>query len=135
MPNPPLSAIRFGRAAPGIAVRNIAVARDFYTRVLGFRCVFENGDPVGFLVLKRDGAEIHVSRKPDHKPSIVNVMHLFVSDVTMLHAHCEANGVRIVKRLANKDYGQRAFVLADPDGNRIDIGERRSDDPERVTDR
>lgn len=121
----PLADIRFGRAAPGIGVRDIGVARDFYTRVLGFRCVFENGDPVGFLVLKKDGAEIHLSRKADHRPSTVNVMHLFVSDAAALYVHCEAQGVRIIKRLADKDYGQRAFVLADPDGNRIDIGERR----------
>lgn len=32
-------------------------------------------------------------------------------------------GVRIVKALRNKDFGLRAFVLADPDGNRIDIGQ------------
>jgi catechol 2,3-dioxygenase-like lactoylglutathione lyase family enzyme len=31
--------------------------------------------------------------------------------------------VRIIKSLRDKDYGQRAFVFADPDGNRIDVGE------------
>jgi len=52
-------------------------------------------------------------------------MHMFVSDLAALYAVCEAEGVRIIKSLADKDYGQRAFVFADPDGNRIDIGERR----------
>lgn len=116
--------ISFGRAAPGICVRDIQIAQDFYSRVLGFQTVFENGDPVGFMVMKKDGAEIHVSRKKDHKPSTVNVMHMFVSDAAALYAICEAEGVRIIKSLADKDYGQRAFVFADPDGNRIDIGER-----------
>ena len=32
--------------------------------------------------------------------------------------------MKIIKALASKDYGQRAFVFADPDGNRIDVGER-----------
>jgi len=27
--------------------------------------------------------------------------------------------------LKDRDFGQRAFVLADPDGNRIDVGELR----------
>lgn len=37
---------------------------------------------------------------------------------------CEAKGVRIVKSLKDQDYGQRAFVFADPDGNRVDVGQR-----------
>lgn len=124
MANSAQATITFGRAAPGICVRDIQAAHTFYSRVLGFEKVFENGDPVGFMVLQKDRAEIHLSQKPDHKPSTVNVMHLFVSDVAALHAICEAEGVRIVKRLADKDYGQRAFVFTDPDGNRIDVGEK-----------
>lgn len=120
-----LAEINFGRAAPGICVRDIQAAHDFYSRVLGFQKVFENGDPVGFMVMEKDRAEIHLSQKSDHRPSTVNVMHMFVSDVAALYAICEAEGVRIIKSLADKDYGQRAFVFADPDGNRIDIGERR----------
>lgn len=119
-----VTAIEFGRAAPGISVRDIQAAHDFYSRVLGFQKVFENGNPVGFMVMKKDGAEIHLSQKPDHKASTVNVMHMFVSDVAALYAVCEAQVVRIIKGLAGKDYGQRAFVFADPDGNRIDTGER-----------
>jgi catechol 2,3-dioxygenase-like lactoylglutathione lyase family enzyme len=121
-----LATITYGRAAPGLCVRDIQAAHNFYSRVLGFEKVFENGDPVGFMVMKKDRAEIHLSQKLDHKASNVNVMHMFVSDVAALYAICEAEGVRIIKRLADKDYGQRAFVFADPDGNRIDIGERRS---------
>ena len=32
-------------------------------------------------------------------------------------------GVPIINAIADKDYGMRAFVIADPDGNRIDIGQ------------
>jgi catechol 2,3-dioxygenase-like lactoylglutathione lyase family enzyme len=124
MAEPALAEITFGRTAPGICVRNIQAAHDFYSRVLGFKKVFENGDPVGFMVLKKDRAEIHLSQKFDHKASTVNVMHMFVSDALALYSVCEAEGVRIIKCLADKEYGQRAFVFADPDGNRIDVGER-----------
>jgi catechol 2,3-dioxygenase-like lactoylglutathione lyase family enzyme len=116
--------IKYGRVAPGICVRDIQAACAFYSGVLGFRKVFENGTPVGFMVLKKDGAEIHLSQKRDHEASTVNVAHMFVDDVSALYALCESAGVRIVKSLASKDYGQRAFVFADPDGNRIDVGER-----------
>ena len=77
------------------------------------------------MVVKKDCAEIHLSQQPDHKASTVNVMHMLVSDVAALYAICEAESVRIIKSLADKKYGQRAFVFADPGGNRIDIGERR----------
>jgi catechol 2,3-dioxygenase-like lactoylglutathione lyase family enzyme len=115
--------ITFGRTAPGLAVRDIQAAHAFYARVLGFQKVFENGDPVGFMVLRKDGAEIHLSQSREFRPSTVNVFHMFVDDVAGLYAICQAANVRIIKSLQDKDYGQRAFVFADPDGNRIDIGQ------------
>lgn len=119
-----LEEIVFGRMAPGISVRDIQVSLEFYSRVLGFRKVFENGSPVGFMVLKKDGAELHLSQNRDHKASVTNVAHLLVDDVASLYSACESAGVRIVKSLKDQEYGQRAFVMADPDGNRIDVGER-----------
>lgn len=119
-----ICAVTFGRVAPGLAVRDIQAAYAFYSQILGFEKVFENGQPVGFMVLKKDAAEIHLSQKRDHVATTVNACHMFVDDVAALYKICEAAGVRIIKSLQDKDYGQRAFVLADPDGNRIDVGER-----------
>lgn len=48
---------------------------------------------------------------------------MMVSDVDALHAICKSQGLRIVKGLQDKDYGLRAFVFEDPDGNRIDVGQ------------
>jgi catechol 2,3-dioxygenase-like lactoylglutathione lyase family enzyme len=124
MTDHPTSRIRFGRVAPGIFVRDIDAAHAFYVGVLGFTKVFENGTPVGFMVLKKDDAEIHLSLKRDHVAATTNVAHMFVDNVDALYAVCQAAGVRIIKSLMDKDYGQRAFVFADPDGNRIDVGQR-----------
>ncbi len=118
-----ISDITFGRAAPGVFVRHIGKALAFYGDVLGFKKTFENGDPVGFVILEKDRAELHLSLVRDHKASTTNVAHLIVDDVDALHAICVAAGVRIIKSLADKDYGLRAFVFADPDGNRIDVGQ------------
>jgi catechol 2,3-dioxygenase-like lactoylglutathione lyase family enzyme len=115
--------ITYGRAAPGVVVRDIQAAHAFYSGVLGFTKVFENGDPVGFMVLEKDAAEIHLSQARDHRPTTVNAFHMYVDDAAALYAVCRAAGVRIIKALQDKDYGQRAFVFADPDGNRIDVGE------------
>lgn len=117
-------AIKFGRIAPCIAVRDIQAAYTFYSNVLGFTKVFENGGPVGFMVLKKDDAELHLSQQRDHRPTTMNVAHMFVDDVAALYSICQSANVRIIKSLVHKDYGQDAFVFADPDGNRIDIGQR-----------
>jgi catechol 2,3-dioxygenase-like lactoylglutathione lyase family enzyme len=116
-------AIRFGRVAPMLPVKDIQKAHDFYARVLGFQKTFENGDPVGFMILKRDEAELHLTLQPAHKSAPFNVAHMLVNNVDEIHRLCSDYGLRIIKRLENKDYGLRAFVLEDPDGNRIDVGQ------------
>jgi catechol 2,3-dioxygenase-like lactoylglutathione lyase family enzyme len=47
-----------------------------------------------------------------------------VADAAGLHDHLVANEVRIVKGLRGADYGLRGFVFADPDGIRIDVGQK-----------
>lgn len=115
--------IRFGRIAAMLPVRDMDRAHSFYTTVMGFRKIFQNGDPVGFMILKRDAAELHLTLQPNHKAAPFNVAHLMVDDVDALHRICRDYGLRIIKALQDKDYGLRAFVFEDPDGNRIDVGQ------------
>ena len=115
--------IRFGRIAAMLPVKDIDRACDFYTKILGFTKTFENGDPVGFVILKRDQAELHLTLQPKHNAAPFNVAHMMVQNVDALHTICLRRGLRIVKSIQNKDYGLRAFVFEDPDGNRIDVGQ------------
>ena len=46
------SNITFGRLAASAFTRDIQAAHAFYRDALGFRKVFENGEPVGFMILK-----------------------------------------------------------------------------------
>ncbi|KQW32263.1 glyoxalase [Rhizobium sp. Root274] len=115
--------MRFGRVAAMLPVRDMARATAFYIDVLGFQAVFQNGDPVGFMILEREGAEIHLTLQPGHKAADFNVAHMMVENVDALHDLIQKQGRRVIKRLQDKDYGLRAFVFEDPDGNRIDVGE------------
>lgn len=115
--------VRFGRVAPMFQVADLDRALDFWVGILGFEKVFENGDPVGFVIVERDGAEVHLDRHPTHRASSRNVAHLLVDDANALYEHLVAHGVRIVKGIRDADYGMRTFVLADPDGNRVDVGQ------------
>lgn len=104
--------IGFGRIAVMLPVKHIQKAHDFYVNVLGFSKTFENGTPVGFMILKRAQAELHLTLQPEHKAAPFNVAHMMVDNVDALHAICQQHGLRIIKRLQNKDYGLRAFVFA-----------------------
>ena len=114
---------RFGRAAPTVAVSDIDRALEFYCGVLGMEKTFENGDPVGFVILVRDKAQVHLTLVPGHKGVTTNVFHLIVDNADALYQHLQARGVRIVKGLRDQEYGLRDFIFADPDGNRIDVGQ------------
>lgn len=123
MTDTPSDTLRFGRIAATIAVADMARACDFYVGTMGFSKTFENGEPVGFVILKRDAAELHLTLQRNHRPAPFTVAHMLVEDIDALHAIVRARGLRIVKGLRDKDYGLRAFVFEDPDGNRIDVGE------------
>lgn len=120
----PNHAVQFGRIAPTLAVADIERALAFYVGILGFDKTFENGSPAGFVILKKDDAELHLTRAPQHRGTTQNVAHLMVADAAALYVHLEAHKVRIVKGIRDADFGLRCFVFADPDGNRIDVGER-----------
>ena len=114
--------LRFGRIAATLPVKDIQRAAEFYVGALGFRKIFENGSPVGFMILKRDAAELHLTLQANHKPAPFNVAHMMIEDVDSFHALCKSHGLRIIKGLQDKDYGLRAFVFEDTEGNRIDVG-------------
>ena len=125
-PTPPHAApatLRFGRIAPQLLVADLPCALAFYTGVLGFDNVFQNGQPVAFVVLEREGAELHLQLEPQHRSGAHNVAHLMVNDAAALHDHLVTLGTPIVKALRDADYRMRTFVFADPDGNRIDVGQ------------
>lgn len=118
-----LSDLHFGRIAAMFPVRDIERAHAFYSGVLGFTKTFQNGDPVGFMILKKDQAELHLTLQKTHEAAAFNIAHMMVSDVDALHAIIQKQSLRIIKGLKDKDYGLRAFVFEDPDGNRIDVGQ------------
>ena len=76
------------------------------------------------MILKRDGAEIHLTLSKKHKATDRNVCHLIVSDAKAMHDELDGAGVRVIKGLRDQNYSLRDFIIADPDGNRIDVGQR-----------
>lgn len=114
---------RFGRAAPTIGVKNLSRARAFYETALGFEAVFTNGDPVIFAVMERDKAEVHLLEHTAHIAMPYTMAHIMVTHIDALYKTCLEHQVNVIKPLEDKDYGQRAFVIEDSEGNRLDFGE------------
>jgi hypothetical protein len=50
--------IRFGRIAAMLPVKDIVKAHDFHAMVFGLTKTFQNGDPVGFMILERDKKQV-----------------------------------------------------------------------------
>jgi catechol 2,3-dioxygenase-like lactoylglutathione lyase family enzyme len=53
--------IQFGRLAPTLSVTEMDRSLRFYTEILGMKKTFENGSPVGFVILERGEAELHLT--------------------------------------------------------------------------
>jgi predicted enzyme related to lactoylglutathione lyase len=115
--------VKLGRVAAEIGVTDMARAVAFYRDVFGFEAVFANGNPVVFTILEKDAAELHLMLAPGYRGPEFNVAHIYVDNVDALYQRCLEIGAAITRTIADKDYGMRAFVIADPDGNRIDIGQ------------
>ena len=113
----------FGRVAPMLLVRDFSRAVQFYEGVLGMTKTFENGHPPSFAIFGRDQAEIQISVYQDPPLRTENVAHLLINDAQSLYEHLVSKGVAIIKPLRDADYEMRTFVFADPDGNRIDVGQ------------
>lgn len=115
--------LMLGRIAAMIPVSDINRAFNAYSQIFGFEMTFSNGDPMQFAILKKDDAELHLTLQEPCKPAPFNVAHMMVSDAAESCDRCRKAGFRIVRPLEDKDYGLRAFVFADHDGNQIDVGQ------------
>jgi catechol 2,3-dioxygenase-like lactoylglutathione lyase family enzyme len=113
--------VTFGRVAPGIYVRDIRQALEFYRDVLGFSVGFTNGSPVSFAVLKRDTACLHLSQRPDRAGTCH--AHILLTDLDSFCNHLIAAGVDIRQPPKTQQWGLRDIVVADPDGNTFEFAE------------
>jgi catechol 2,3-dioxygenase-like lactoylglutathione lyase family enzyme len=114
-------AISFGRVAPGFHVTDIKRAIEFWTDRLGFEVTFTNGDPLCFAVVRRDAAEVHLSVKPESAGKCH--CHIMVDGVEELSRSLTANGTTIKQTLKKQPWGLQDMIVADPDGNTMELAE------------
>jgi uncharacterized protein (DUF952 family)/catechol 2,3-dioxygenase-like lactoylglutathione lyase family enzyme len=105
---------------PNLRVSDVAASSMFYREVLGLdlEVAFPDGS---FALLKKGGAELALVRgeAPQQQGA-----YLYVRGVDDLFTRCRQRGARIVAPLTDHPWGLRDFVVADPDGHWIAVGER-----------
>lgn len=112
--------------APQFLVDDLVRAMTFY-RKLGFSF----GEPwEGFYAIGRlDGLELHLKEAPKHDSDREfrrEHEHLDaaagVDGIESFYERCVASGVKILRPLADTEWGTKDFYIEDPDGNVISFG-------------
>lgn len=113
-----MSDVSFVGARPVLGSRDLMRSHAFWTEVLGLRVAVRRP---GYLVLRAGDAEIALDRQESPSPGHV-LLH--VRGVQKLFDRCVAANAAILEELHFHESGRRDFVVRDPDGHRVQIGER-----------
>ncbi len=107
---------------------------DFLVNTVGFvkTAVYEDGDKVAHAQLDwpEGGGIMLGSYKPDgewsREPGTFGA-YVVTDRVDELYAQVRDAGAKIIRELADQDYGNREFAIADPEGNLWSFGPYRGE--------
>lgn len=111
----------FQRLQVALGVRDVRQSVAFYGRHLGFDVLSTMGDD--FALLGRDGVTLALVLASTPAVAAFASCYVYVSDVDALHGACVRDNVTITSALTTHPWGNRDFVIRDPDGHQIAIGE------------
>ena len=122
------------RIIAGIIVEDIAAAQVFYTRHLNARVIFDAGWYVAMRLGGREGPEVAFAT-PHHdqdRPVSPGTLSLYVEveDVDTAYDEVRASGAESVDPPTDKPWGDRSFLLVDPNGVRVYVFSSRPMSPE-----
>jgi len=114
---------------PVICVRRVAASLDFYTQLLGFEVTFEAD---WYVSMRRAGPPMcelalldhsHQSLPEPYRAAVQGLLlNLEVADVDAEWDRLVGQeGLKPVLPLRSEDFGQRHFIVADPEGVLIDV--------------
>jgi len=119
------SSAKLTEVHPKLPMRDKAATKDYYINQLGFE-LFGNADYDGYLMLKRDGIQIHFFEFKELDPAAnYGQIYIRTDAISNYYQWLLDNKVRIHPngRLELKPWGQREFSLLDPDNNLLTFGQ------------
>ena len=120
-----VSGVEILSARPNFHVKDVKASVAFYQDILGFDVKAMMGEPPNFALMTAGGGEIALNQHDDPQMS---GCYVYVTGVEALHDHCAAKGATITYPLTLEPWGLLNFVVADPDGHKIAIGEQQEAD-------
>ncbi|MEU6927061.1 MULTISPECIES: VOC family protein [unclassified Streptomyces] len=127
------------KTIPILPCRTVQPVLDFYT-ALGFEVTFQQKSPNPYAVVERGGIELQFFGMKQYEPAeSFSTCYVLTDDVDGLHAAFRAGlkaaygrvptrGLPRIGPLKDMSYGVRQFLMADPGGNCIRIGQQTSQD-------
>ena len=109
---------------PKLPMRNKSLTRDFYLDKLGFK-VLGKVDYLDYLMLERDGSEIHFFNFKELDPNKnFGQVYIRTNDIDSLyHLFLNEGIIHPNGHLEIKYWGQKEFSILDPDSNLLTFGE------------
>jgi PhnB protein len=128
----------FQTITPQLVVKGVAEAIAWYTRAFGANELLRNTAPDGASIMHSelllgDSRFFVVDEFPDSMVSPKTLggtsvtLHLYVRDVDAMFARAVAAGATVVMPVADRFWGDRYGILADPFGHRWSIASRIED--------
>lgn len=125
------------RSFYSILSSDLARSRDWYTSLFGYRVEFDSDwfvhmqDPgnarleLGIMAIDHEIVSERMRLAPTG-----GLLTLVVDDVDQVHAAAQDRGIEIIEPPTNLFYGQRRMLLADPDGQIVDVSSESPPDPQ-----
>ncbi|GHH15708.1 bleomycin resistance protein [Streptomyces rubradiris] len=128
------------KTVPILPCRTIQPVLDFYG-ALGFEVTFQQKSPNPYAVVARGGIQLHFFGMKGYEPAeSYSTCYIETDDVDGLHETFRAGlkaaygrvpirGLPRLGALKDTSHGVRQFLMTDPGGNCLRIGQRTSQDP------
>ncbi|OKI86029.1 bleomycin resistance protein [Streptomyces sp. CB02414] len=122
------------KTIPILPCRTLQPVLDFYT-ALGFEVTYRQNSPNPYAVVERGGIELQFFALKAHEPAAsLGTCYVLTDDVDGLHASFRAGlkaaygriptrGLPRIGPLRDMSYGVRQFLMTDPGGNCVRVGQ------------
>ena len=106
-----------------LEVHDVPRSIEFYRRALGLEPVATIDDPPVFAILAAGDATLAIAQAEHPAVAGIAGCYVDVADVDAAHEHCAAAGIDVTEPVSHP-WQMRDFVLRDPDGHQIAVGQR-----------
>lgn len=110
-----------------LEVRNVPASIDFYRQVLGLEPMTTMGEPPTFAILGHGQASLGICEASEPAVAGIVACYIDVTDVDEAFRRGTDAGAEITIGLTTHPWRMRDFVLRDPDGHQIAVGQRLPD--------